>query len=52
MVTVMLIGQLDCCEKARALIEEAMVNKGAEAAPEGVRQEARRQGGHPLPGQR
>ena len=27
MVTVMLIGQADCCEKARALIEEAMDNK-------------------------
>ena len=27
MVTVMLIGQPDCCEKARALIEEAMDNK-------------------------
>ena len=27
MVTVMLIGQPDCCEKARALIEEAMDNR-------------------------
>ena len=27
MVTVMLIGQADCCKKARALIEEAMDNK-------------------------
>ena len=27
MVTVMLIGQPDCCEKARALIDEAMDNK-------------------------
>ena len=27
MVTVMLIGQADCCDKAKALIEEAMDNK-------------------------
>ena len=27
MVTVMLIGQPDCCEKARALIDEAIDNK-------------------------